>query len=55
MASMYKYKVMIIIKEKGISKTLYPVIEASSETEAKKIAKAQFLSGEVKSASKISS
>ena len=54
MAATFKYKVMVVIKEKGISKTLSPVIEASSEAEAKNIAKAQFAGADVRSASKVS-
>ena len=54
MATTYKFKVMVVIKEKGSSKTIYPIIEASSSTEAQQIAKAQFYGGDVRSASKLS-
>ncbi len=54
MATTYKFKVTVVIKESGISKTIYPIVEATSSTEALKIAKAQYATGDVRSASKLS-
>ena len=54
MAQTFQFKVLVVIKEKsGASKTIYPIIEASSVTEAIQIAKAQFPNGDVRNASKI--
>ena len=53
MSTTYKFKVTIIIKEGGGSRTIYPIIEASSSTEAVRIAKAQFIMADVRSASKV--
>lgn len=53
MATTFKFKVTVVIKEGSGSKTIYPIIEASSSTDALRIAKAQFITGDVRSASKI--
>lgn len=55
MATTYKFKVTVSIKDNhGISKTIYPIIEATTTTEAMQIAKAQYSNGNVTGASKIS-
>lgn len=49
-----KFKVMVVIKDQhGISRTIYPTIEASSETDAKQIAKFQYPNGDIRTVSKI--
>ncbi len=53
MATTYKFKVTVVIKEKGSSKTIYPIIEATTSTEAQQIAKAQFYGGDIRGASKL--
>ena len=54
MPTYYKFKVTIIIKNSsGASKTICPIIEATSSTEAINIAKAQYPEGDVRSASKV--
>lgn len=43
MSTTQKFKVMIVIKDRhGNSKTIYPIIEASSDMEAKRLAQAQY-------------
>jgi hypothetical protein len=50
----YKFKVSIAVKSKtGSSETIYHIIEASSSSEAKRIAEAQFPNGRVFTVSKI--
>lgn len=54
MATTYKYKMLIVIKDNhGVSKTIYPIIEASSDKEARDIAKAQYPNSDVRSATKM--
>lgn len=53
MPTTHKYKVLVVIKVNGSSQTIYPIIEASSEHEARVIAKAQYPQGDVRSVSQI--
>jgi len=54
MAQTHKYKVMVVVKDHhGNSTTIYPVIEASSDSEAKRIAIAQYPAGSVRTVTKI--
>lgn len=54
MAMTSKYKVLVVIIDShGVSKTIYPIIEASSEREARDIAEAQYPEGDVRSATKV--
>lgn len=53
MSTTYKFKVMVVIKDKhGFSQTIYPIVEASTDTEAKRIAIAQYPDGDVRTVSK---
>lgn len=53
MATTYKFKGTVIIKERGITKTLHPMVEATNEAEARQILKAQFINGDVRSVTKV--
>lgn len=54
MATTYKFSVMVVIKDShGFSRTITPIIEATSDLEAKRIAIAQYPNGSVRTVSKI--
>ncbi|GEP88957.1 hypothetical protein SAMN05660909_02617 [Chitinophaga terrae (ex Kim and Jung 2007)] len=54
MAQTQKFKVMVVIKDNhGVSRTIYPIIEAGTDLEAKRIAIAQYPNGDVRTVSKI--
>lgn len=54
MSVTYKFKVSIDIKTKsGSSQTIYPIIEAANNNEAKRIAEAQYPQGRVFTVSKV--
>ena len=55
MATTHKFSVMVVVKDfHGASRTITPIIEASSETEARRIAEAQYPNGSVRTVSKLS-
>ena len=55
MAQTHKFSVMVVIKDDhGISRTITPIIEASTDMEAKRIAIAQYPDASVRTVSKIS-
>ncbi|PSL50381.1 hypothetical protein CLV51_1011726 [Chitinophaga niastensis] len=54
MATTHKFSVMVVIKDNhGVSRTLTPIIEASSDIEARRIAEAQYPNGSVRTVSKV--
>lgn len=54
MSTTYKFKVMVVIKDPhGTSRTIYPIIEVSSDTEARRIAEADYPDGNVRTITKI--
>lgn len=54
MATTHKFSVMVVIKDNhGISRTITPIIEATSDMEAKRIAQAQYPDASVRTVSKI--
>jgi hypothetical protein len=54
MAQTHKFKVSVTIKDNhGITRTIYPIIEAQSDGEARKIAEAQYPNGRVGIISKV--
>ncbi|WP_164714345.1 hypothetical protein [Chitinophaga rhizosphaerae] len=53
MAQTHKYKVMVIVKDNhGASRTIYPIIEAGTDLEAKRIAQAQYPDASVRTVTK---
>ncbi len=54
MAQTHKFSVMVVIKDKhGASRTITPIIEASTDTEARRIAEAQYPDASVRTVSKV--
>jgi len=54
MSTTYKFEVMVIVKDHhGISRTIEPIIEASSDSEARRIAEAQYPDASIRTITKI--
>lgn len=54
MAVTSKFKITVVIKDNhGVSKTIYPIIEASTDLEAKRIAQAQYPEASVRTVTKV--
>ncbi|WP_157986274.1 hypothetical protein [Chitinophaga alhagiae] len=54
MATTQKFKVMVVIKDNhGVSRTIYPIIEAGTDLEAKRLAQAQYPDASVRTVTKV--